>query len=163
MQRLMQPHSHTLLCRYGTGTLVHSPHLLAYDPCTIMGWWKLASPLFRPEGTGLNCDRSSSVRTFLMDSMSLNSADVIGRGIPFLCHLVITRYGHELANTMTSYALQILYCVCVCVLCVCGCVGVWVCLPVGSRDKMKSTCFHSLVVQGDVYLGCRGDCSHDFI
>ena len=51
------------------------------------GWWKLASPFLRLEGTGLNFDLSSFVRICWMDSMSANAASVIGRGSPFLCHL----------------------------------------------------------------------------
>ena len=39
-------------------------YLLAYDPCTIKGWWKLAWPFFKPDGTGLNWDNSSSVSAF---------------------------------------------------------------------------------------------------
>lgn len=38
--------------------------LLAYDPCTVRGWWKLASPFFSNAGVGLKLDLSSSVRIF---------------------------------------------------------------------------------------------------
>ena len=73
-------------------------YVFAYEPWTIRGWWKLASPFFSPEGTGLKCALSSSVRILWTDSMSENAAVVIGRGIPFLCHLgdwiIFTRKHH---------------------------------------------------------------------
>ena len=62
-------------------------YLLANDPCMVRGWWKLACPFFKPEGTGLKFFLSCSFRTLNMDSISPNFASVIGRGIPFLCQL----------------------------------------------------------------------------
>ena len=59
--------------------MILTTHLLAYDTCTMSGWWKLAWPFLRPEGTGLNSSLSSSVSTRLIDSMSLKEASVIGR------------------------------------------------------------------------------------
>ena len=70
-----------------TAMHMETTHLLAYDPCTMSGWWKLACPILTWHGTGLNPSFSSSVNTRLTDSMSPNEASVIGKGIPLRDHL----------------------------------------------------------------------------